>query len=58
MAGVDALGQPTLNEGETYTDLLADRNAYEDYDIDVAREKGYGSARIQRYAIEHLLGVR
>ena len=25
--------------------------------IDAARTKGYGFARIQRYAIEHLLGV-
>jgi xylose isomerase len=57
-AGVDALSNPTLNDGETYTDLIADRNAFEDYDIEAARTKGYGFARIQRYAIEHLLGVR
>ena len=31
---------------------------YEDYDLENARTQGYGFARIQRYAIEHLLGVR
>ena len=28
------------------------------YDIDRARTQGYGFARVQRLAIEHLLGVR
>jgi xylose isomerase len=56
--GVADLNTPTLDPGEDYTRLLADRSAYEDYDLEVAREKGYGFARIQRYAIEHLLGVR
>ena len=44
--------------GEAYDQLLADRSAFEDYDIDRARTQGYGFARIQRLAIEHLLGVR
>jgi xylose isomerase len=57
-SGVPALGQPTLDEGEGYEQLLADRGSFEDYDIDVARTRGYGFARIQRYALEHLLGVR
>ena len=39
-------------------ELLADRSAFEDYDIDRARTQGYGFARVQRLAIEHLLGVR
>jgi len=55
---VAALNDPTLGDGETYTELLADRSAFEDYDIDRAREQGYGYARIQRLAIEHLLGTR
>ena len=55
---VAELSQPTLGEGETYTDLLADKSAFEDYDIDRARTQGYGYARIQRLAIEHLLGIR
>ncbi|MDF2747918.1 MAG: xylose isomerase [Propionibacteriaceae bacterium] len=55
---VAELGQPTLNEGESYDQLLADRSAFEDYDIDSARTHGFGFARIQRLALEHLLGVR
>ena len=37
--------------------LLADQTAFEDDDLEAARTKGYGFARIQRYAVEHLLGV-
>ena len=57
-AGVEALNKPTLDPGEDYATLLADRSAFEDYDLEPARTHGYGFARIQRYAIEHLLGVR
>jgi xylose isomerase len=55
---VGELGQPTLSDGETYSQLLEDRSAFEDFDIDRARTQGYGFAHIQRLAIEHLLGVR
>ena len=54
---VGELSQPTLNDGETYEELLSDQSAFEDFDIDTARTQGYGFARIQRLAIEHLLGV-
>jgi xylose isomerase len=57
-ARVAELGQPTLGEGESHQQLLADRGAFEDFDIDRARDQGYGFARLQRLAIEHLLGVR
>ena len=57
-AMVTELAQPTLGDGESHSDLLADRSAFEDYDIDRARTQGYGFARVQRLAIEHLLGVR
>ena len=57
-ARVSELAQPTLGDGETYTELRADRSAFEDFDIDRARTQGYGFARIQRLAIEYLLGVR
>ncbi len=57
-ARVAELAQPTLGEGETHSELLADRSAFEDYDIQRARAQGYGFARVQRLAIEHLLGVR
>src|ERR1700709_1244806 len=54
---VAELAQPTLDNGEGYQQLLEDRGTFEDYDIDTARTKGYGFAKIQRLAIEHLLGV-
>ena len=56
-AGVAELSRPSLNDGETYQDLLADRGTFEDYDIVSARTKGFGFAKIQRLALEHLLGV-
>jgi xylose isomerase len=49
---------PTLEPGEDYAKLLDDPSAFEDYDLEEPRTKGYGFARVQRYAIEHLLGVR
>src|SRR5918911_1409314 len=54
-ARVPELARPTLGEGETYNELLQDRSAFEDYDIERARTQGYGFARLQRLAIEHLL---
>ena len=57
-SGVAELNNPTLDEGEDYDALLADRSAFEDFDLDQGQTKGYGFARIQRLAIEHLLGVR
>ena len=57
-ARVAELAQPTLAEGETYHELLDDPSAFEDFDIDRARTQGYGFARLQRLAIEHLLGTR
>jgi xylose isomerase len=57
-ARVAELAQPTLGEGETYNEFLQDRSAFEDFDIDRARTQGYGFARLQRLAIEHLLGTR
>jgi xylose isomerase len=56
--GERALARPTLGEGETLNELLQDRTAFEDFDIDRARTQGYGFARLQRLAIEHLLGTR
>jgi xylose isomerase len=57
-ARVSELSQPTLSDGETYDQLLADRSAFEDFDLDPPRNQGYGFARVQRLAIEHLLGTR
>jgi xylose isomerase len=57
-AGVAELSRPTLNDGETHDQLKSDRGAFEDYDLEDARTKGYGFAELQRLAIEHLLAVR
>ena len=54
-SGVAELNTPTLNEGETYQDLLADRSAFEDFNPDVAGERGYGFVRLHQLAIDHVL---
>ena len=58
VARVGELRQPTLNEGETYQQLLADRSTFEDYDIEPARTHGYGYAHLQRLAVQHLIRGR
>ena len=57
-ARVAELSNPTLSDGETYEQLLADRTAFEEYNTEPARTHGYGFARVQRLAVQHLLGVR
>ena len=57
-ARVGELSQPTLNDGETYEQLLADSTAFEDYNLGTPRTQGYGFARLQRLAVQHLLGAR
>jgi xylose isomerase len=57
-AGWDELATPTLAAGETYTDLLADRSAFEDFDPDATAQRGYGFVRLNQLAVEHLLGAR
>jgi xylose isomerase len=57
-SGVASLRTPTLDPGEKLDDLLADRSAFEDYDPDVAGERGYGFVRLNQLGLEHLLGAR
>jgi xylose isomerase len=57
-AKVAELGVPTLNPGESYSDLLADRSAFEDFDADAAGAQGYHFVKLNQLAIEHLLGAR
>lgn len=57
-AGVFDLAIPTMAEGETFADLLADRSAYEDLDIDAVAERNYGFVRLNQLALEHALGAR
>src|SRR3954464_5000210 len=51
-SGVADLATPTLKQGETVADLLADRSAFEDYDADKAAERGYGFVRLAQLALE------
>jgi xylose isomerase len=56
---VPELSVPTLAEGETYDDLLADRASYEEFDHGAYFDsKGFGFVRLQQLATEHLLGAR
>jgi xylose isomerase len=57
-ARVAELAQPTLEPGETHEELAADKTAFEDYDLEAARTQGYGFARLQRLALEHLIRMR
>jgi xylose isomerase len=58
-AQVPELAKPTLNEGESIDDLLADRSAFEDFDADAYfNAKGFGFVQLQQLATEHLLGAR
>jgi len=56
---VEQINVPTLNAGESYDDLLADRASYEEFDSGAYFDgKGFGFVRLQQLALEHLLGAR
>ncbi len=55
---VPELATPTLASGESYDDLLADRSAYEEFDVDGAAARGLGAVHLTQLAVEHLLGAR
>ena len=55
---VAELSVPTLSESETYSDLLADRSAFEEFDLKAKAAHGYGFAHLDQLAIEHVLGAR
>ncbi len=57
-SGIEELAQPTLGEGESVEDLLADRSTYEDFDVDAAGARNYGFVRLNQLAMQHLLGFR
>jgi xylose isomerase len=57
-AGLNELKQSTLAAGEGYAELLADRSAFEDFDLDAAAARGFGFVRLNQLALEHLLGAR
>ncbi|GGQ77916.1 xylose isomerase [Couchioplanes azureus] len=51
-SGVLELARPTLDEGETYRDLLDDDRGF---DADAAGARGYGFVRLHQLAVDHLL---
>ncbi|GAB4053956.1 xylose isomerase [Catellatospora paridis] len=57
-ARYDELAVPTLGAGETFDGLLADRSAFEDFDVDAQAAKGGAFVQLNQLALEHLLGVR
>jgi xylose isomerase len=57
-ARVPELARPTLGEGESIEDLLADRSAFEDFDVEAAAARGAGAVRLSQLAVEHALGAR
>jgi len=52
---VNELRTPTLKPGETYQDLLNDRSAFEEFDVDAAGAQGYGFVKLHQLAIDHVL---
>jgi xylose isomerase len=57
-ARVPDLATPTLGDGETYEDLLADRSSFEEFDAEAAGARGAGAVRLAQLAVEHLVGAR
>ena len=56
---VNEINTPTLNDGESYDEFLADKSSYEDFDYNAYfNGKGFGFVRLQQLATEHLLGAR
>lgn len=58
-AKVDELRRPTLGEGESYRELLADPTTYEQFDTSAYfGGKGFGFVALNQLAIEHVMGAR
>lgn len=52
------LATPTLAAGESYADLLADRGAFEEFDVEARAAAGYSFVQLSQLAVEHLMGAR
>jgi len=55
-AGLFELATPTLAEGETIADILADTSTFEDFDADAAAQRDFGFVRLNQLALKHLIG--
>ncbi|MGD6748783.1 xylose isomerase [Streptomyces sp. BH105] len=53
---LDELAKPTAADG--LSALLADKSAFEEFDVDAAAERGMAFERLDQLAMDHLLGVR
>jgi xylose isomerase len=54
-AGLFELAESTLAPGESISDLLSDRSAFEDFDPDAAAQRDFGFVRLNQLAVEHVL---
>jgi xylose isomerase len=52
------LAQPTIGEGESLEDLLNDKSAYEELDVDAVAARGFHFVHLNQLAVEHALGAR
>ena len=57
-SGVFDLSSPTLSEGESVQDFLADQSSFEEFDANAAAERSFAFIRLNQLAMEHLLGSR
>ncbi len=57
-AGVPNLDVPTLADGESLADLLADPTAFEQFDADAFGARSHGASVLDQLAVEHVLGAR
>jgi xylose isomerase len=55
---LDQLALPTVATGESLAQLLADRSAFEDFDVDAAARRGMAFEHLDQLAMDHLLGTR
>ena len=55
-ASVYELGEPTLAEGESVEDFLADASVYEDFDADAKGAREYHFVELYQQAMRHLIG--
>ncbi|MDX3325817.1 xylose isomerase, partial [Streptomyces sp. ME02-6979-3A] len=53
---LDELARPTADDG--LKALLADKSAYEDFDVNTAAERSMAFEALDQLAMEHLIGVR
>jgi len=57
-AGSAALAEPTLAAGESWQDLVGDRSAFEEFDVESAGDRAKHYSALDQLAMEHILGAR